>query len=247
MLVLVTRPRDEAHRTARRLAEAGDEAIVAPVLEVRALATERPAGSFAAVLVTSAQAVPALPGAADAPVYAVGARTAAALAAHGLAARVADGDARALARLVAAELSPGSRLLHPCGRDRKPEPARSLARVGYSVVPWEVYAAEAAARLDAGAAEALRAGAVGAALHFSRRSAETLVALARREGLGEALADLGHACLSADVAAGLAGLAGARIAVAARPDEDALFAALTGFRPPAGGLAPATIGVLRTN
>jgi uroporphyrinogen-III synthase len=68
--------------------------------------------------------------------------------------------------------------------------------------------------------EALRAGAVDAVMHFSRRSADNYLAGANRAGItGPAMA-VCHLCLSAQVAEPLVGAS--QIAVAARPDEAAL-------------------------
>jgi uroporphyrinogen-III synthase len=64
-------------------------------------------------------------------------------------------------------------------------------------------------------------------LHYSRRSAETSIVLAREAGLEAEFRTIRHLCLSVDVAEGLRGLAGAEIEVASRPDEDALLALLS--------------------
>jgi uroporphyrinogen-III synthase len=64
-------------------------------------------------------------------------------------------------------------------------------------------------------------------LHYSRRSAETALALVREAGLETNFAALRHLCLSSDVADGLQGLKGAKVAVASRPDEDALLGLLS--------------------
>jgi uroporphyrinogen-III synthase len=62
-------------------------------------------------------------------------------------------------------------------------------------------------------------------LHYSRRSAETFLALVRKGSNGGAAGGILHICLSDAVAAPLLH-AGFEVKVAAHPNEDALFALL---------------------
>src|SRR4051812_12928068 len=81
MRVLVTRPREQAERTAERLGALGHEPFVAPLLTIVPTQEPPPPAPFAAFVVTSAHAIPALASLGDAarqaPVLAVGERTAA--------------------------------------------------------------------------------------------------------------------------------------------------------------------------
>jgi uroporphyrinogen-III synthase len=231
MRVLVVRPSEGGERTAERLRSLGHEAVAAPVLAIRATAERPPPGSFAATVLTSANAAAFLPTiAADrqlGPVFAVGERTAAAARAEGIEeVRVGAGDAAALARLVAGFVPGRDPLLLVAGRDRKQEPEASLRAVGYPVAVWTAYEAVAASRLPDAAAEALRARTLDAALHYSRRSAATLVALAGHAGLLSPLRKLPNLCLSADVAAPLREAGASRLILADDPDEDSLLKAL---------------------
>jgi uroporphyrinogen-III synthase len=228
--VLVVRPEREAAETARRLAGLGHEALVAPLFTVAPTDDPVPDGRFDAVLATSARAAIALASArsrfAGTPAFAVGLRTAERMREAGFAPLSADGDASALVELVSRAMRPGAILLHAAGRDRKEEPAASLRARGYSVTVWECYGAAAQTCLPDSIQEALAAGALDAALHYSRRGAETLVALVRKAGLAPELSTLDHACLSADAALGLKALGPSRIAVADEPNEASLLAAL---------------------
>ena len=117
MRVLVVRPEADARRTAARLAARGHEAIVAPVLRIEATGEPAPESPFDAVAVTSMNAVPALASIRDriagAPLFAVGRRTADAMAAAGLpGVQVAQGDGASLAGLVAATIPAGGTVLH---------------------------------------------------------------------------------------------------------------------------------------
>lgn len=231
MRVLVVRPQADAERSARRLAARGHEAVVAPVLRIDGTGEAPPPGTFQAVLLTSANAVPALASIAgrvrDAPIFAVGERTASAAAEAGFEkVWAADGDAASLCALIAQSVPPQTRLLHIVGRDRKPEPGASLAEAGFAVSVWTAYAAVAADRLPSTAEGALREGRLDAAIHYSRRSAGVLLDLAGAAGVREPLLALAHACLSADAAAPLRDAGAGHVSIADRPDEDALLAAL---------------------
>lgn len=236
MRVLVTRPLPDATRTAGRLRALGHAPLVGPVLIVRPTGEPPPVGAFDAVLVTSANAVPALAGLDGAiraqPLFALGPRTAA-LAREAGFTDASDGgaDALALAASVRRSLPPPSALLHVAGRDRKPEPQNTLAGAGYRVTVWDAYAAVAASRLAPTVEEALAAGAVDAVLHYSRRSATVLRRLSEEAGLLARLEAAAQICLSGDVAEALAGAS--RLVVSAAPTEEAMLDALGRLGPPA--------------
>ncbi|MCJ2058459.1 uroporphyrinogen-III synthase [Methylobacterium sp. J-048] len=231
MRVWVARPEPGAARTGTALAARGHTPLVAPVLVVRPTGAAMPDGPFDGLLLTSANAVPALRDTAalrSLPVFAVGARTAALAIAAGLGpVRQGPGDAAGLAALVAEALPAGARLLHATGTARKPEPAETLAAAGFSVVLFVVYSADAVPDLPSSAKERLAAGALDAALHYSRRSAATALALADRSGHGGAFRRLRHYCLSVDVASPLEAAGVAVHFVAARPRETDLLDALS--------------------
>jgi uroporphyrinogen-III synthase len=235
MRVLVTRSPDDAERTARKLAARGYEAILSPVTRIVPTAEAPPAGPYDALVVTSAHAADAassLPGG-PRPVFAVGERTADALRAVGFShVMTAQGDAQSLSGLIRRSLDHTRVLLHVTGRHHKDEPAASLRAAGFAVLTWEAYEAQAAECLPSRGFQALRAGQIQAALHYSRRSADLFIRLAEGAGLSPALREFPHLCLSADVAAPLEA-AGVSTLVAADLSEDALLALLDGLpRPP---------------
>jgi uroporphyrinogen-III synthase len=79
------------------------------------------------------------------PTAAVGEATATAARACGLTVRlVGRSGGRELAESVLAELRPGDAVLHPCGRDRRPELEAALDGGGARAVPVAVYAMELA-------------------------------------------------------------------------------------------------------
>jgi len=233
MRVLVTRSRDDGARTAHRIAARGHEALLAPVTRIVPTGEPPPQAPHGALIVTSAHAAPAL-AALDRrkPVFAVGERSATATREAGFADVVAaDGDAVSLSRLIRGRLPSGLTLLHVTARHRKEEPAASLRAAGFTVLSWEAYEAKAVGRLPDDAAEALRSGQIGAALHYSPRSADLVVRLAEEAGLASSLLAFPHLCLSADVAAPLRA-AGAMTLVAGDPSEEALLGLLDSLQGP---------------
>ena len=229
MRVLVVRAAHQAEATAEALARAGHVPVVSPILSLVPTDVPPPGERPGALLVTSRNAVAPLARHRGTfrgiPVFAVGPRTAAALAAAGFDdITAASGDGADLARMVEAALPRGTRLLHVAGRDRRPEPARSLAAAGHAVDVWEAYAAEPVKTLPAEVRTALAAGELDAVLHYSPRSAALLARLVTEAGVSTAFAELRHLCLSANVAAALAGVPADRIAIAAVPEEAHLLA-----------------------
>lgn len=231
--MLVLRPERAARRTAEALAALGHEAILAPVLAIETLESPIPEEAFDAVLATSANGLRKLRNRSEIarlsalPLIAVGDRTAEAGREAGFAVvHVADGDGRALVAEVRAHFERPSRFLHAAGADRAFDVAGALARHGHEVAVVELYRATAATELPQAAETALADGSAGAALHHSRRIAETFVRLAEASGHGEAVRALPHAALAARVAGALEAAGCRRIAVAARPDEAALLDAL---------------------
>jgi uroporphyrinogen-III synthase len=231
MRVLVTRSQEDSERTAKRLAQRGHEALIAPTTRIVPTGEPQPAGPFDAVIVTSAHAAEALTAMAHKhwPVFAVGPHTALAAQRAGFrSVAAADGDARSLSGLIRGLPGIGRRLLHVTGRHHKAEPAESLRNAGFHVVSWEAYEAERLDCLVPEAIEAIRTGQIGAALHYSRRSADIFLQLAGEAGLTSSVGNFPHLCLSADVAAAFAGL-GVTTVPSRRPDEEALLDLLDGL------------------
>jgi uroporphyrinogen-III synthase len=157
------------------------------------------------------------------PAFAVGARTAQAARAAGFGeVESAQGALGDLVALAAARL-PGRRLLYLAGEDRAGDLAGDLKPHGIAVETAVVYRAVAADVLPAAIVEALAAGQIDAALHYSRRSALTLLRLAERAGVLNALLSLAHYCLAPDIAVVLREAGAMRVHAAAVPTETALF------------------------
>ncbi|MBV9637505.1 MAG: uroporphyrinogen-III synthase [Methylobacteriaceae bacterium] len=233
MRVLVTRPDADAQVTARRLADLGHEAIIAPLITILPTGARLPASPFAAIALTSANAVSAL--ARDVatddlratPLFAVGVHTGEAARARGfMDIHTSQGRGEHLLELVRSKVAAPARILYLAGRERKPHFEAGMGRAGYEVVVVEVYQARAAQALPTGTADAMRRKGIDAALHFSRRSAEIFCRLATAAGLIDSAACLSHHCISGDAAAPLVALGARRIAVAVEASEAGLLATL---------------------
>jgi uroporphyrinogen-III synthase len=229
--LLLTRPEPDAQRTAAALRAQGHDVIVAPLLRIAPIA-DAPigAGPWAAILLTSANAAHAVAAHARAselralPVFAVGRRSADAMAAAGFAdVTSADGNVSDLARLAATRLRPVARLLYLAGEDRSGDLAGDLRARGFAVETTIIYRAVAALSLPPAAADALKSG-IDGVLHFSRRSAEVFVKTARAAGVLESALQAAQFCLSVPIAEPLAEAGAADIRVAERPNEAALIA-----------------------
>lgn len=214
MRVWITRAEPGATRTARAVADLGHEPRVCPVLEIARLSPALPETRVLAF--TSANAVAAHAALAkrrDAAVFAVGEATARAARAHGFQdVRSADGDGAALARLLA-EARPTGPVLWP----RAAEPAFDLAEAlegRVEVVGVAVYEARPRAVTPPPDFDLV--------LIHSPRAARALA-----EALDHSLAEgRAAAAISFAGARPLTGLPFRRVAVADRPTEAALLAAL---------------------
>jgi uroporphyrinogen-III synthase len=228
MRVVVTRPQADSERTAAVLEALGHEVLVAPLMRVEPIAVDL-AGTWSAIVITSANALLAVPAMADRvkalPVFAVGDRSAEAARGAGFAeVSSANGDIGDLVRLVTARAAGAEApLLYLAGEDRSGDLVAQLAAQGIDAEMRVVYRIVAEV-FPAVLAAALESGDIDAVLHFSRRSAEFFVEGARSSGVAGPAEDVRHLCLSSQVAEPLAGAS--RIAVAARPEEAALIALL---------------------
>ncbi len=141
--------------------------------------------------------------------------------------RIGAGDGEGLATLVSLTLPRPARLLYLAGRDRKPTLELSLDGAASGSRSSRPTRPTRSTDWPEAVVETLREGAIDAALHYSRRSAELALALTERLEVGDAFLLLHHACLSADVAEPLLAAKAFAVAVAARPDEESLLALLS--------------------
>ncbi|MEM1314720.1 MAG: uroporphyrinogen-III synthase [Pseudomonadota bacterium] len=225
--ILITRPEPGASALADRLRAAGAQALVSPLMELRALPAEIRAEGAAAVVLTSANGARCAPeGAALRALgcWCVGEATAeAALAAGFRDVRAGASDAAALAaRMLAdARLRPGDRVIHLRGVHGTDGFAEALEAEGVRVDAAAVYEMAEVGGLTAAAAEALRAGRVAVAPVYSPRSARLLAEALTAQAPGAASA-LKAAAISPAAAAPLRRLGLAELSICAAPDGAAM-------------------------
>jgi uroporphyrinogen-III synthase len=226
---MVTRPEPGASETAARLDALGFQPVLAPAIRIRLMPPSLPdPGRVAVVLVTSGQAVPALPERfRHARLFVVGDATAARARKAGFTdVTSASGDATDLVALVRTAVAPGAALLLATGRGLGHAVADALRAAGFAVLRRSVYAADPMRRLPPAAVRTLRSGGLRAALFFSADTATSFAAMVRRSSLCDALGKTDAVAISQPAAVALDGLAWRRIMVAARPNQEAMLALL---------------------
>lgn len=144
MRILVTRPEPGATRTAAFLKERGHEPVMLPLSKIVPISHKIPDGPFDAVAITSSNALEyasedllailsGLEG------HVVGERTANAARKAGLTVRGVAKNAHDLARLMADQLAPQSRLLYMSGRVRMPTFEDDIRAANMEITTVETY------------------------------------------------------------------------------------------------------------
>lgn len=222
--VLITRPEPGASETALWLAAQGLQPVLAPLLRIHALPSRTPPG-IRAVLVTSGNAIPALPASLHAlPLYAVGDATARRAAQAGFSdVRSADGDAQDLLALVR-QRPPGPVLL-ASGRGQGHALAADLRAAGFTVHRRAVYAATPVGRFPVSARNALLEGRIRAALFLSAETARTFAAILP-PALRQALKGLDALAIAQPTADAIAHLPWRSVRVSAKPTLERILAML---------------------
>ena len=213
--IIVIRPEPGAARTCDRLRAAGYDAVAMPLFTVGPLAWQPPSlAGIDALLVTSANAMRhggiGLTALRNLPVVAVGKGSATAARAAGFDVGLI-GDRDAVAALAAARQARFGRLLHLAGRDHVTLPGVDVVTL-YASDPVDIDNAATQQLLDS------------TILLHSPRAARHLAAVVDRDDRDRARIAL--AAFSPAVAEA-AGDGWRHVAVAARPDDDALIAALS--------------------
>jgi uroporphyrinogen-III synthase len=233
MRVLVTRPAEDAQEIAVLLRASGHEPLLAPMLEIRFHdGPEISLDGVQVILATSANGVRAIARRTqrrDVCLFAVGPQTAGAAKQAGfLFVKNADGDALTLAAAVTNWTTPQrGALLHAAGAEAPKLLTASLADAGFTVRRAVLYEACAVSQLPLDAANALRADALDAVLHFSPRSAQIFAQGVREATLTENCTRLIALCISPATRAALGSLAFQEIRVAGKPNQAALLSLLT--------------------
>ncbi len=228
MKLLLTRPERDAGATAARLVVLGYEVVVAPVTAIVATGDPVPAGDFAAVLATSANAFRTLDAEdrirlQDTPLHCVGEKTAKVARDSGFQSVITGGGSgEKLVDDIKAAYPAGLSLLYLTGNPRKPVVEKGLRAAGFAVASVELYRAQPVTEWPGPWRSELAD--VDVALHFSRASVEVLLDLAGKAGVLSDLRRMRHLCLSDDVAVPLKASGMPLIGIADRATEDHLIA-----------------------
>ncbi len=207
----------------------GFQPVLAPAMIIATRALAAP-GQPQAVLVTSGNALPALPAALHRlPLFAVGDATAARARMAGFATVLSAGrDAAALAELVASRCVPSAGpLLLASGEGQGTALAADLRARGFTVLRRVAYAARPAEALPVAARAALAERRVKAALFFSPQSARTFVTILQRDMSAEIVQGIEALAISPPTEAALRSLPWLRVRVASHPNQDELLTLLS--------------------
>jgi uroporphyrinogen-III synthase len=233
--ILLTRPPAEALRSAEKLTAKGHHVIISPVLDMHASGAAWPSGAFDAIIATSAAAFELAQFAPEWPLpearrllrlFIVGAKTAEAARKAGFLGEISLApDAKDLAATIIGAVHRPARLLYLAAHDRKRDLETRCNEAGLEILVLEIYEARAATAFNEEALLALTNGNIHSVLHYSRRSAEVFLDLARAAKIN--YKTLHHNTISADAAAPLKAAACHYVFVAAEPTEKAMLASLS--------------------
>lgn len=236
MAILVTRPAPDNDKTAAALRARGHEVLLSPMLRFEPVAFEDDGEiAFDAVILSSANAVRAIENHSICaqltllPVFAVGEHTAQVAREAGFTnITVADGDAISLRERItenaaAGKLKKKAVLCYVAGADLTRDLAGELGARGFTVVTRTAYRMVPVAGFSEAVSRAFRAGAVGAVMHYSRRSARAYVEAARADGVEISALALPQCCISEAVAGVLREAGATQVAAARAPDEKTLL------------------------
>jgi len=232
--VLVTRPQPGATKTSERLLSQGFLPLVLPLTKIVPLPAKKPNGKFDAVAVTSANSLRQAPDTMlqsllGLPCFVVGEATAAVARARGFeTVTTGDGDGTSLAQIVVEELCTGARILYLTGRVRAPDFELALRKSGIHFRTMKSYDTVLVSYTTDFLVNFFSKGRIDCCLLYSRWGAEEFMRLSSQVDIAHHFDNTSVFCLSARVAAGLAGRDRSLIHVAGRPEEDALLELLQG-------------------
>jgi uroporphyrinogen-III synthase len=231
--LLLTRPEAQAAAMSEVLERRGHRVHLAPLLHVYPLPFDgRVLRTASAIILTSANAVPALEGLDPTiRVFAVGPDTASAARAAGLSnIAAASGTAGSLLEMVGHHWRPEyGPLAYPSGRHVSVDVAGALAAQGYSCGRVVVYATAQARRLPEEANDLLRRGQIDAVLFMSVRTADAFRGLVASTGSPDVCRMARPLSLSDKIAARLGHLPWIESLTAASPTREGILLAVDGL------------------
>jgi uroporphyrinogen-III synthase len=239
MAILVTRPHPDNETTALALRARGFDVHLAPLLKFEPVAFQDAGETkYGAVIATSANAIRAIvPQLGELkllklPLFAVGEHTASVAREAGFVeVIVAGSDAAALRETILKSardkiVKKKSTLLYLAGADLSRDLAGELGADDFDVVTQTTYRMAPVSHLPREVCDGFAAHGIEAVLHYSRRTARAFLEAARGEGVEISALAIPQCCLSENVAGVLREAGATQVAVAASPDENALFETL---------------------
>ena len=232
--VLITRPEPGATETAARIAALGLSSIKAPMQDIESLPAHLPdPDRVAALVLTSRNAIAPIPPAyRTLPTWVVGDATATRAREAGFTdIQSADGDAVALAALIAGRMRPSDgTLLLVTGQGHGALLCGLLRQSGFRVIRRVVYRARPALQLPLAVAAELTGGDASrppiAVMFFSAAAARLFGHLLQAAGMEDKIQNCEALAISPAVGVALQRHPWGAIHVAARPNQDAMLALL---------------------
>lgn len=230
MNLLITRPKAQADSMAEALRSRGHRIHLAPLLRVdRVQFDDRFLRSASAIIITSANAVPALDGLNPAiRIFAVGPDTALAAKAAGFSDVIAaSGTASCLLEVVSHQWHPADGpLAYASGRHVSADIAEALALKGYSCRRVEVYATSQALQLPEETVGLFRRGEIDSVLFMSLRTADAFSELVASAGIAHCCRTARSLSLSDKIAGRIAHLSWIESLSAAVPTRTGILRAV---------------------
>lgn len=227
MRLLITRPQPDADQLHAELTARGHTCLIAPALDIVHLDANIDFDGVQAILVTSRNGVRSLSATIDRrdiPLLAVGRGTASEAEAAGFSTVAASGDVAALGALVRETVRPDAGpLLWITGKSVRGDLRTDLRAAGYQVGRHVLYDARPMDSIPAESATALERHEIDGVLFFSPRTAQTFVRILTMAGLDRATESVTAFCLSAAVAAAVAGLPWGRVEISERTERATLL------------------------
>lgn len=229
MQVLITRPVDQARSTVASLKDIGYQALVDPLLMIEPVAVDWSGLDPAALIVTSANAVHAIPDKfTSRPVFAVGRATARTLDQHGCEEIIeGPGSAEYLMPIIKEhkDLLTGP-VVYLSGDHVKADLDGELREAGYEAHRRVAYRSVASEKLSEETLDAIENETLDAVTFFSPRSGQIFVELIQEEGLEDMFEHVGAVCLSPTIARSVSSLRWRRLLIASGRTQSALLACL---------------------
>lgn len=225
---LITRPWEDAKKTARAFQKLGYLTYIEPMMHIEFFGRSITLDADSAVAITSSNGARALAKATserDMKLFAVGDASAWVAADHGFTnVTSAGGDVSSLITTITKHCDPkDTSITHIAGSVQARDLRRMLEDEGYLVHREELYASKPAEQLSEGLQEMIRNGDIHVAPFYSPRTAKIFVELVQEAGLDAYISPISMLCLSRAVANKLEVLAPGECYIALHPSEASLI------------------------